>query len=241
MKLSKRKSLLSISVALIMVVVATIVTIRTHTNTVLSSAVAIQNRSGVVAWVENFTGGDFTACDRLVSKTSEKLYSSDVMVLLGDRSYYDTAIKGVAKSIKDVSVTKLVDNGATMDYDLKIKYVPYKRVDSLVIKNEGYLDKVCKDYINGDASQSDFNKKLNSFYKQIYKDSCFQADSKTATLKVTLSEEKVNGKMRVHGTVDFVNALLKDTHIGYNIGVFEDNIQTNVTDILKKRNKEVKK
>lgn len=235
--MNRKKSLLSTSVGLIVVVILTLYTIKTNTNTVLSSLVSIQNRAGVVSWVESFTGGDFDACDKLVSKTSEKLYSSDVMVLFTDRNYYDTALRKVAESIKDVSVTKLVDNGSTTDYDLKIKFKPYKRISSLTIKDEGYLDAVCKDYISGDASQSDFNKRLGSFYRKIYKDSCFQSDSKTSEVNVTLSEEEVNGKMKVHGTVNFVNSLLKDTHIGYNIGVFEDNIKDDVTKILKERNK----
>lgn len=176
-------------------------------------------------WVDAFTQRDFATCDNLVIDQDSRLYAPLVLTLSSDDKYYDFVLKGLVNCISSVKLVSV--DGDT--YQLVVSLTKYNQVtaissDSIIELREKFLD--------GGIEELDFLAELSDIYFELFEKTCFSLGTESVDVVAVLRHVDVNGVVYVTGTSEFVDLLLSESCLLYNISVFESDIKAEITSIL---------
>jgi hypothetical protein len=193
-----------------------------------------ESNRGVMAWLVDFTNRNYNACDSMLESDSDKLYSSQVVMMMNDQSYYTAALDGLVNCISAIQVKSIqrdTDTGI-VSYTVSVVYTPYEQVGDLVY-DTGALDEAKKNYENGKISDAEFQSELSRVYFEIFNENCFIEGDSTRQQDLVLSEKEINGVTYVYNTVSFVDSLLSDSNLKFNLSCYEKDVKSKVENIIK--------
>lgn len=200
---------------------------------VQESSPSLEDR-GVMAWLNTLTVKDFVGCDRMILDKSDSFYSSNIIVLSNDITYYEQTLNALVDCISAIrikSVVKDTDTGIT-DYTVSVSLIPYEEIGVLEYDKDA-LDAVKDSFMKGDISGTAFQNELSQVYYEIFCNNCFELSDKTLQKDLILSEKEVNGVTYVFNTVDFVDSLLSDSNLKRNLSIYEKDVKEKVVNMIK--------
>lgn len=181
--------------------------------------------TSVTVWLELLSSKNYDACDEMVSD-SERLYTYATVFQFKDREYYTTTLNRLVDCISAIQVKS---NGDGV-FGLTVYYTPYEKLSELRM-DRGTLSDIKTAYMHAEIGDAEFKDGLNQVYYEIFRDNCFKVGADVEELELSLSEDS-DGK--VHGTVEFIDALLKGSNIEYNLTQYECGVQYLVKENLEK-------
>lgn len=184
------------------------------------------SNSVALAWVDAFTKHDFVACDEMVLNQDVRLYSPMVITRSRDDRFYEAVLTAVVDCISDITLVAVEDN----TYKLEIRLVKREPVDDFDLAS---LADVRTKFLDGALDDSDFIASLRDIYLETMSKSCFAPSSEVVTAVAILYESEIDGVVSVFGTSEFVDIVLQESGIAYNLSAYESSVKSEVDNFLK--------
>ena len=190
--------------------------------------------SVVLKWVNLFCEKQYTNSDEYLAETQYRIYNSEFVGMVGEASFYETALGKLSDCIESVKVDNVVQgkyNNQSV-YTLKVTIKPYVAINTLEenITTDDYATKLTdlsNNFIANNISEYDYRKGLNDTALHIYEDTCFKESDDTIVLTVVLAQQtNEEGNMVVYGVEDFISALMEKSNTYANTEVYQNEIST---------------
>ena len=194
-----------------------------HIQSTYSQLKTATSNSSINSWLSSFMKKDYDACDSYVSNSNYKI-SSYFVSYYNDSELYEETLDNLVNSITSIRVTSCEGNR----YSIEVTFKPYKEITDLKVNKEEY-GVLSESYKNGSISDAELTERLNSFYADIYRNSCFEFSSESETMTFYLTES--NGK--VEDTIVFVEGLLDATNITKNLEFYQNNAKGKIVELEK--------
>lgn len=187
---------------------------------------ALSEADRVQSYIESFTSGDYSKCDKISNTKDEKLLPENeesVGTFSKGLVLYENMLSKLSSSIKSVEYDSQKDI-------LTVTYQPYSNIKKVKVDEKVVSDLVEK-YVTNQLSDQDLKLGIEDIYLKSF-DSMFTEDKDVSvqTQNIELSIRNKNIKGFKSGIIE----LLKNTNISHNVGVFEKDIQSTLNVELRK-------
>lgn len=180
----------------------------------------------VQSYVESFTSGDYSKCDKIANTKDEKLLPENeesVGTFSKGLVLYENMLSKLSSSIKSVEYDSQKDI-------LTVTYQPYSKIKKVKVDEKVVSDLVEK-YVTNQLSDQDLKLGIEDIYLKSF-DSMFTEDKDVSVQ--TQNIELSIGNKTIKGFKSGIIELLKNTNISHNVEVFEKDIQSTLNVELRK-------
>lgn len=187
---------------------------------------ALSEADRVQSYVESFTSGDYSKCDKIANTKDEKLLPENeesVGTFSKGMVLYENMLSKLSSSIKSVEYDSQKDI-------LTVTYQPYSKIKKVKVDEKVVSDLVEK-YVTNQLSDQDLKLGIEDIYLKSF-DSMFSEDKDVSVQ--TQNIELSIGNKNIKGFKSGIVELLKNTNISHNVGVFEKDIQSTLNVELRK-------
>ena len=187
---------------------------------------ALSEADRVQSYVESFTSGDYSKCDKIANTKDEKLLPENeesVGTFSKGLVLYENMLSKLSSSIKSVEYDSQKDI-------LTVTYQPYSKIKKVKVDEKVVSDLVEK-YVTNQLSDQDLKLGIEDIYLKSF-DSMFSEDKDVSVQ--TQNIELSIGNKTIKGFKSGIVELLKNTNISHNVGVFEKDIQSTLNVELRK-------
>lgn len=187
---------------------------------------ALSEADRVQSYVESFTSGDYSKCDKIANTKDEKLLPENeesVGTFSKGLVLYENMLSKLSSSIKSVEYDSQKDI-------LTVTYQPYSKIKRVKVDEKVVSDLVEK-YVTNQLSDQDLKLGIEDIYLKSF-DSMFSEDKDVSVQ--TQNIELSIGNKNIKGFKSGIVELLKNTNISHNVGVFEKDIQSTLNVELRK-------
>lgn len=197
--------------------------VKTHTK-VVESWFDFSDAAPLV-WVDAFTQRDFAKCDSLVPDQDSRLYSPLVLTQSHDSRYYDLVLKGLVNCVSNVKLISIDGDS----YQLAISLTKYDEFSGL---GSEAVTSLRERFMDGGVEEFDFTLELSDIYYETFEEMCFSLGTERVDVIAVLRVVELDGVDYVTGTSEFIDLLLSESGLLYNISLYETDIKNEVTLIL---------
>ena len=187
---------------------------------------ALSEADRVQSYIESFTSGDYSKCDKIANTKDEKLLPENeesVGTFSKGLVLYENMLSKLSSSIKSVEYDSQKDI-------LTVTYQPYSKIKKVKVDEKVVSDLVEK-YVTNQLSDQDLKLGIEDIYLKSF-DSMFSEDKDVSVQ--TQNIELSIGNKTIKGFKSGIIELLKNTNISHNVGVFEKDIQSTLNVELRK-------
>lgn len=177
-------------------------------------------------YMKAFIKGDYTSCDSMVLYPSDKIMPGDsesTGTYTKSGGMYTELMYYVGKSIEDIKYDAQTST-------LKVRYKPYKKIDAISV-DEKKVDDLVNKYVTNQLSDQDLKTGIEDIYYDTFKNIIIPDED--SDLKVFETEISIESDKLV-GTYDFIEGMLKETHLYENMGVYESTMKSTLDVLLRK-------
>lgn len=187
---------------------------------------ALSEADRVQSYINAFTSGNYSECDKITNTKSEKLLPEDeesVGTFTNSMLLYESMLDDLGECIESVKYDAKKDT-------LSIKYKQYKKIKVVSVDTK-VIDGLVEKYVTNQLADTDLQKGIEDVYIKSF-DNLNQKDKDTGvhTQKIKVS---VKGKS-ITGLRKGITELLEKTNISHNVGVFENDIKATINAELRK-------